>query len=181
MIVWIDLETTGLDPRKDAICEIAVIVTDDDLNTLATYASVVKTPKRKVRRMDDFVVGMHTKSGLLADLPKATKSLKAIEAEVIALLDEAGVEKRALLGGNSVHFDRGFINNQMPALANKFSHQHLDVSAIGNCVKRWYGDFYESMKAGSGEVAHRAMDDIKSSISQLATYRASVFADEVKG
>jgi len=180
MIVWIDLETTGLNPRKDSLLEVAVLVTDDELNRLGSYEAVIATPKRKLKRLDDYVRSMHSKSGLLDDLPTSTITLSQAEAEITALLDDLGCVEKVILGGNSVHFDRGFLDVTMPNLMKRFSHQHLDVSAIGLVVKRWHKEVYDLLRKERGEVEHRAKDDINACVATLRRYRELVFADESK-
>jgi len=176
MIVWIDTETTGLDPRKDSLLEIAVVITDDELNEVATFDSLIKAPRRKFRRLDEFVTDLHTKSGLLADLKGATKDARAVEADIITFLDSVEAPaKGLLLAGNSIHFDRGFLNEQMPNLMKRFGHQNLDVTSIAHCVRRWHTPVYQSLKEQSGEVVHRALNDIRSSIRQLKWYREGAF------
>ena len=171
MIVWIDTETTGLDHQKDALLEIAVVVTTDELEVVGSYSSVIKAKKRDLKRMDDFVLNLHTGSGLLDEVAKADKSLHQVEQEVMTFLGRLGLTKGLVLGGNSVHFDRYFLLRLMPDLMKRFTHQNLDVTSIGHCVKRWHKPVYNHMKEQTGTVAHRAMDDILSSISQLRRYR----------
>lgn len=173
MIVWIDTETTGLDHNKDALIEVAVVITTDELEVVDSYTSVIKTKKRDLKRMNNFVRNLHAKSGLLDEVAKATKSISTVEAEVMKFLDKHGSTTGLTLGGNSVHFDRYFLLRLMPKLMKRFTHQNLDVTSIGHCVKRWDNDAYEALKATKGEVAHRALDDILSSINQLAWYRKS--------
>jgi oligoribonuclease len=171
MIVWIDLETTGLDHNKDAILEVAVAVTTDDLELVGTYNSVVKTKKRDLKRMDNFVFNLHTNSGLLEEVASATKPLSVVESEIMTFLGRHGLTKGLVLGGNSVHFDRYFMLRLMPDLMKRFTHQNLDVTSIGHCVKRWHPEAYDLMKKQSGAVAHRALDDILSSVTQMRKYR----------
>ena len=179
MIVWIDLETTGLSPSEDCLLEIAVVITDDDLNQIDWYQSVIKPKRRALRRMDDFVTQMHTRSGLLLELADG-RAVKAVEAEVIAFLDRHKLDKRITLAGDSVHFDKAFIERHMPELAKRFSHQILDVSSVANCVKRWHASVYWAMEDERDEragVRHRAFHDILSSIRRLDRYRDEVFVE----
>ena len=182
MIVWIDTETTGLDPHKDYLLEFAVVITDDELSEVDRYESVIKPRRRALRRMDDFVANMHTKSGLLANLPDG-KSLAQVEAEVLAFLDKHDLVERLTLAGNSVYFDKAFIENHMPTLAKRFSHQILDVTSIANCAKRWHAPVYWGMieeRDSRGGIVHRAISDVLSSIKQLEQYRNEVFVESVR-
>jgi len=177
MIVWIDLETTGLDPDRDCLLEAAVVITDDELCQVDWYESVIKPKRRALRRMDDFVVDMHTKSGLLAELPSG-RDVRVVEREILAFLDRHGLDKRLTLAGDSVHFDKSFLDRQMPELAKRFSHQILDVTSIAGCVKRWHAPVYWAMaqeRDERGGVRHRAHHDILSSIRRLDRYRDEVF------
>jgi len=129
--------------------------------------------------MDDFVTKMHTKSGLLAALPHG-KPVAEVEAEVLAFLDRHDLTKRLTLAGDSVHFDKGFLESRMPTLAKRFSHQILDVTSIANCVKRWHpkvADLLAAEREARGGVVHRALDDILSSVKRLAQYRHHSFLE----
>mgnify|MGYP006269087767 CR=1 FL=1 len=179
MIVWIDTETTGLDPKKDALLEIAVVITDDELNIEHHITTLIAPKRRKLRRMDDFVSRMHTESGLLNDLDTfPVFSIEEAEKHILAFLDLHGAGDRLLLAGNSVHFDRGFLDVHMPKLSARFGHQHLDVTSVSHCVRRWNKKVYDDLKAASGKVAHRAIDDILSSINQLRWYRENAMISE---
>jgi len=170
MIVWIDIETTGLDPQNDAILEVAMIITADDLTPIAKYSNIIKPSEDKLLRMDDYVTKMHTGSGLLDELAKTDNSLADVEKELIAVLEDNHATNRALLAGNSVHFDRNFLEAQMPELMKRFSYQNLDVTSVSHVVRRFLPAKYEAISAKRKEIAHRAMDDIEGSIEQLEKY-----------
>jgi len=182
-IVWIDTETTGLDYKKEALLEIAVVITDSDLTEIARYESIIKTPKRKLRRMGEYVLNMHTKTGLLAELPSATKTQKQVEEEILTFLDRWGLMQKLMLGGNSVHFDRRMLETRMPKLMSRFTHQNLDVSSIGIVVKRWAPHVYEFIKSTPNPTnenvrPHRALSDILDCIESLRMYRMMTFTTE---
>ena len=184
-IVWIDVETTGLDFKKEALLELAVVITDKDLNILDSYSNLIKTPKRKLRRMNEYVLKMHTDSELIEDIKQfARKPIAEVEAEILELLDRNGLKKGLLLGGASVHFDRRMLESRMPRLMARFTHQNLDVSSIGLVVKRWTPGVYEQIKRESDEdpnpFPHRAWYDILATIELLKTYRRFVFTDEAE-
>ena len=180
MIVWIDTETTGLDYKKEALLEIAVLITDDELNEVGSYSTIIKTPNRKLRRMDNYVTEMHTRSGLLDDLEHfGGRNIKVAEMEILALLDQHGLGKGLLLGGNSVHFDRRMLETRMPRLMARFTHQNLDVSSIGLTIKRWAPHVYDLVKLESKgrEHAnpHRALSDLIDCVHSLRRYRHLTF------
>ena len=179
-IVWIDTETTGLDYKKEALLEIAVVITDSDLTEIARYESIIKTSPRKLRkRLNDYVTKMHTASGLLEDLKSATKTQKQVEEEVLTFLDGWGLTHKLVLAGNSVHFDRRMLESRMPRLMARFTHQNLDVSSIGLVVKRWTPHVYDHIKEiKKNDNPHRALFDILDSIEQLSNYRQLVFTIE---
>jgi len=181
MIVWIDTETTGLDYGKEALLEIAVVITDDDLGVIDLHQDLIKTPKRKLRRMGEYVTKMHTESGLLRELPSATKTQKQVEDNILALLDENGLDSGLILGGNSVHYDRRMLESRMPRLMSRFTHQNLDVSSIGLVVKRWMPKVYDHIKEIKvNDNPHRAMYDIMDSIEQLRHYQRLVFTTDAE-
>lgn len=171
MLVWIDTETTGLDFDNDKLLEVAVIITTDNLKVVDRYNSVIKTSKKAVREMGEWCQTTHAASGLLDELAEADKSMKQVEQEIIALLDKHDLTSRAIIAGNSIHFDVRFLNRFMPTLMKRFSHQTLDVTSVGLCVKRWNTTAYDTLYAKKGKVAHRAMADIESSIRQLKFYK----------
>jgi oligoribonuclease len=171
MLVWIDTETTGLDFANDTLLEVAVIITTDNLKVVDRYNSVIKTTKKAVKNMDEWCMTTHGASGLLTELMTADKTMKQVENEIIALLDKHGLTSRLNIAGNSIHFDVQFLRRQMPTLMKRFSHQTLDVTSIGLCMKRWNKAAYDTLYAKKGTVAHRAMADIESSIKQLKFYK----------
>jgi len=171
MLVWIDTETTGLDFDNDALLEVAVIITTDNLKVVDRYNSVIKTSKKALREMDAWCKTTHGESGLLAELENADKTVKVVEKEIIALMDKHGLTSRSTIAGNSIHFDVRFLSRFMPTLMKRFSHQTLDVTSVGLCVKRWNKVAYDNLYAKKGKVAHRAMKDIESSIRQLKFYK----------
>jgi len=182
-IVWIDIETTGLDYKKEALLEIAVLITNNELEVIDSYSNIIKTPKRKLRRMDDYVRKMHTDSELLADLKHfGGKPIAEVEAEILEMLDRHGLEKRLLLAGNSVGFDRRMLETRMPKLMARFGYQNLDVTSIGKLVQRWtpaVDSHIRRLKENDpNPFPHRAWYDILDSVEQLKSYRKLVFTDE---
>jgi oligoribonuclease len=177
MLVWMDLEMTGLDHTSDVIVEIATIITDDDLQILAEGPDlVIHQPDEVLARMDPFVVEMHTKSGLL-ELIKAS-NISLVDAGVATLefirqhVPEPGTVP---LCGNSIGTDRRFLANYLPDIENHLHYRSIDVSSVKELVKRWYPPVDAGRPRGHG--SHRALDDIRESIKEMAYYRERVFVD----
>jgi len=115
MIVWIDTETTGLDPHTGSLLEIAVVVTDDNFNELGAYSTNVLGAD--LANLDEFIVGMHTKSGLLDELNEGNgQTLEDVKSDLLVWLEQFGDLSRAPLGGSSVHFDRAWLQVHLPTL-----------------------------------------------------------------
>ncbi|OMH29657.1 oligoribonuclease [Tersicoccus phoenicis] len=172
-IVWIDCEMTGLDPVADALIEVAVLVTDSDLNILGDGIDVViKPPAAALEAMGDFVRQMHTDSGLLNELD-AGVSLAEAERQVLDYL-RAWVPgpKKAPLGGNSVGTDRVFLVRDMPAVVDHLHYRIIDVSTVKELSRRWFPRAYFQAPAKTG--GHRALGDIRDSIDELRYYRGAV-------
>jgi oligoribonuclease len=173
-IVWIDCEMTGLSLERDALIEVAALVTDFELNQLGDGVDlVVKPPATALEQMDDFVRDMHTTSGLLADLDGGI-TLEDAEAQVLAYVREWVPEpRRAPLGGNTVGTDRNFLARDMPDLEAHLHYRIIDVSSIKELSRRWYPRAYFNSPKKSG--GHRALADIRESIAELRYYREAVF------
>jgi oligoribonuclease len=176
-IVWADCEMTGLDIEKDEICEIAVIVTDEQLKPLDDGIQVVIKPSEvAMANMGDFVRQMHTDSGLLAELESGV-SLESAQEQVLAYLGKFISEpKTAPLAGNSIGTDRMFIIRQMPKLDAFLHYRNIDVSSLKELVRRWYPRVYFQLPKKIG--SHRALADIRESIQELAYYRLAVLVAE---
>ncbi|SES10373.1 oligoribonuclease [Pedococcus cremeus] len=173
-IVWIDCEMTGLSLERDALIEVAALVTDFELNQLGDGVDlVVKPPAEALEQMDDFVRGMHTTSGLLDELEHGV-TLEEAQAQVLAYVREWVPESRkAPLGGNTVGTDRNFLARDMPELESHLHYRIIDVSSVKELARRWYPRAYFNAPAKSG--GHRALADIRESIAELRYYREAVF------
>jgi oligoribonuclease len=173
-IVWIDCEMTGLSLERDALIEVAALVTDFELNQLGDGVDlVIKPPPEALAQMDPFVLEMHTTSGLLDELDAGTTMLEA-QAQVLAYVREWVPEpRRAPLGGNTVATDRGFLARDMPELEAHLHYRIVDVSSIKELSRRWYPRAYFNAPKKSG--GHRALADIRESIAELRYYREAVF------
>jgi oligoribonuclease len=172
-MVWIDLEMTGLDPQKDEIVEIAVIITEADLTEIDEGLSIVIKPNdAPLAAMDDVVVGMHTASGLIDEIPQGT-TLSDAEARVLEYVTSHIPEPRkAPLAGSSVYVDRMFLARYMPDLDSHMHYRLVDVSSIKELTKRWYPRAYFNTPEKTGN--HRALADIRESIAELRYYRDAV-------
>ncbi|MEJ7800226.1 MAG: oligoribonuclease [Ilumatobacter sp.] len=181
MLVWMDLEMTGLDHTKDVIVEIATLVTDDDLNIVAEGPDlVVHQPDEMLAAMDPFVVDMHTKSGLLDLIKASTITLDEAGVETLAFIrDHAPVARTVPLCGNSIGTDRRFLAAYLPEIEEHLHYRSVDVSSLKELVRRWHPDVLT--QRGWKQGSHRALDDIRESVSELQLYRTLVFceADEV--
>ncbi|MDO9496164.1 MAG: oligoribonuclease [Nocardioides sp.] len=173
-LVWIDCEMTGLDLRADALIEVAVLVTDFDLNVLGEGIDlIVKPPAEALDQMIDFVRAMHEKSGLLEHLESGI-TLAEAEEQVLAYIREHCAEgTRPPLAGNTVGTDRLFISRDMPDLDAFLHYRIVDVSSIKELSRRWFPKAYFTAPAKRGN--HRALADIQESIEELRYYRETVF------
>ncbi len=176
-IVWIDCEMTGLSIERDALIEVAALVTDFELNQLGDGIDVViKPPAAALEQMEDFVRAMHTTSGLLEELDVGT-TMGDAQSLVLGYIREWVPEAgRAPLGGNTVGTDRGFLARDMPELESHLHYRIIDVSSIKELSRRWYPRVYFSSPKKSG--GHRALADIRESIAELRYYRAAVFVPQ---
>lgn len=176
-IVWIDCEMTGLDLRVDALIEVAVLVTDSELNVLGDGLDVVvRPPQTAVDQMHDIVRTMHTSSGLLAELEQGVTMTEA-QAAVLGYVRQWVPEPRkAPLAGNSVATDRSFLARDMPELESYLHYRIVDVSSIKELARRWYPRVYFASPEKHG--GHRALADIQESIEELKYYREALFVPQ---
>jgi oligoribonuclease len=173
-LVWIDCEMTGLDPNVDVLVEIAVIVTDAELNPLDDGLDIViATDPAKLAGMDDIVRDMHTSSGLLEAIAAATTTVEQAEDQVLEYVKRFVPDRRkAPLCGNTIATDRSFIVSYMPRLDDHLHYRMIDVSTIKELARRWYPRAYYNSPPKNG--GHRALADILDSINELRYYRATV-------
>ena len=174
-IVWVDCEMTGLDVKIDEICEIGVIVTDEDLVEQDEGLQLVIRPSEEaMANMGEFVTNMHTESGLLHELSGGL-SVGAAEEKVLEYVAKYVEAKSAPLAGNSIGTDRMFLNKYMPKLDGYLHYRNVDVSSLKELVRRWYPRVYFQMPKKTGN--HRALADIKESIKELRYYRQTVLVE----
>ena len=171
-LIWIDCEMTGLDLAKDVLVEIAVLVTDSELNLIGDGIDlVISATPEQLAGMNEYVTQMHTNSGLITEIPTGI-ALSVAEELIINYLESAStVAGKSPLAGNSVSVDRSFIARDMPRLNDYLHYRTIDVSSIKELARRWNPKVYFNSPAKTGN--HRALGDIQDSIAELAHYRAN--------
>jgi oligoribonuclease len=175
MLAWIDLEMTGLEPSRHTIVEIACLITDDDLNIVDEGPElIVHATPEQLAEMDDFVTAMHTRSGLLGAIESSTLTLADAGLQTMEFLQQHITEPRTVpLAGNSIGTDRRFLATQLPEIEDYLHYRSVDVSTIIELCRRWYPDIYKAAPAKKG--GHRALQDIRESVAELAYYRGAMF------
>lgn len=175
MLVWIDLEMTGLDPERHVIVEMATLVTDDDLKIVAEGPDlVIHASPEQLAGMDQTVRRMHSKSGLLALIEASTVTVEDASAATLEFV-KAHLSKpqSAPLCGNSIGMDRRFLVRYSPELEDYLHYRSIDVSSVKELSRRWNPAVYAAApRKASG---HRALDDIRESVAELAYYRDTFF------
>lgn len=173
-IVWIDCEMTGLDVDRDALVEVAVVVTDSQLNPLDEGIDVlIAPPQDALDGMVELVRKMHTDSGLLTDLAHGVSMEEAQDLVMRYIHKHVPRRRRVPLAGNSVGTDRVFLERNMPRVTDHLHYRVIDVSSIKELARRWYPRAYFNSPAKNG--GHRALADILESIDELRYYRAVLF------
>jgi oligoribonuclease len=170
-----DLEMTGLDPVRHTIVEIATLVTDDDLRVVAEGPDlVIHADAQALAAMDDFVRKMHTKSGLLDAMEASTLSLADAGRQTLEFIRTHVPDKGTVpLCGNSIGTDRRFLDAQLPDIENWLHYRSVDVSTVKELCRRWYPDI--AAQAPEKGTTHRALEDIRESVAELAYYRTAIF------
>jgi oligoribonuclease len=170
-----DLEMTGLEPQRHVIVEIATLLTDDYLKVIAEGPDLVihATPEQ-LAEMGPFVTEMHTTSGLLPEIIASTVTVAQAEQRTLEFLKAHIKEPRSVpLCGNSIGTDRRFLQVYMPELESFLHYRNVDVSTIKELARRWQPDVVAALPEKAS--THRAMDDVRESISELTHYRATLF------
>jgi oligoribonuclease len=177
MLVWMDLEMTGLDPERHVIVEIATLVTDDELNVVGEGPDlVIHQPESAFEAMGDFVRNMHTKSGLLTAIAESEISLEDAGAQTLAFISEHVPEARTVpLCGNSIGTDRRFLAQYLPEIEEYLHYRSVDVSTLKELARRWHPKVLTALPRK--QTAHRALDDITESIDELRFYRTHMFRE----
>lgn len=168
-LIWIDLEMTGLYPERDVIIEIATIVTDAQLNTLAEGPVLaVHQPDAILNQMDEWCTTTHGNSGLTQRVRDSQVSTAMAEEATLAFLAEWVPAGKSPMCGNSIGQDRRFLQRYMPRLGDYFHYRNLDVSTLKELAARWKPGILGGFKK---QGTHLALDDIRESIAELAYYR----------
>ena len=172
LLVWIDLEMTGLDPHENKIIEIATIITDSELSIIAEGPNIViNQPEEELDKMDDWNVSHHTENGLIEKVRKSSIDTRSAEQMTCDFLSKYCEPNTALLCGNTIGTDRLFLFFHMQELEKFLHYRSIDVTSIKELTIRWYPKGKKYRK-NSG---HRALDDIKGSIEELELYRENFF------
>ncbi|MFW6194947.1 MAG: oligoribonuclease [Chloroflexota bacterium] len=173
-LVWLDLEMTGLDPETDVIVQIAIVITDRDLNEVADPLELtIWQPPEELSRMIPFVRAMHEKTGLLRQAQESETSVADAEREALALVSLHCSYRTARLCGNSICQDRRFLARHMPALENYLHYRMIDVSTVKELAGWWYGIHHRKPEGAQ----HTALWDARQSIEELKFYRERIFKD----
>jgi oligoribonuclease len=180
VLVWMDLEMTGLDPVRQVIVEIATLVTDDDLAVVAEGPDlVINQAPEALANMDEVVREMHSASGLLAAIEASTVTLEDAGRATLEFIRSHVPEPRTVpLCGNSIGTDRLFLAAHLPEIEAHLHYRSIDVSTLKELCRRWYPAAFAAAPEKRG--GHRALDDIRESLAELAYYRSAIFRPEVE-
>ena len=175
VLVWLDMEMTGLDPERERIIEVATILTDGHLNEIAIGPElVIHQADEVLAAMDDWNKSHHGSSGLTERVKSSEITDAHAEEQTIAFINaHVSSKERPVLAGNSIHQDRRFIRRYMPALDNRLHYRMVDVSTIKELARRWFPQIIAKQKAK--KETHRALDDIRESIDELRYYKQHLF------
>ena len=173
-LIWIDMEMTGLDPDRDRIIEVALVVTDGDLETVAeSPALVVHQDDATLQGMDAWNQATHARTGLIDKVKASTLDEATVEAAMVGFIREYVPARASPMCGNSICQDRRFLARWMPRLEAHFHYRNLDVSTLKELARRWKP---ELMKGVPKEGKHEALADILESIEELKYYRRNVMS-----
>jgi oligoribonuclease len=175
VLVWLDMEMTGLEPDRERIIEMATILTDGNLVEIATGPDlVIHQSDELLAAMDDWNRKHHGGSGLVERVKASTISEADAEAQTVAFINaHVSAKDRPVLAGNSIHQDRRFVRRYMPVLEKRLHYRMVDVSTIKELARRWFPSIIS--KQPQKKETHRALDDIRESIDELRFYRQHVF------
>lgn len=175
VLVWLDMEMTGLDPDRERIIEVATILTDGQLNEIAIGPElVIHQADEILAAMDEWNKTHHGASGLVERVKSSTVTDAEAEEQTIAFINEhVSSKERPVLAGNSIHQDRRFIRRYMPALEKRLHYRMVDVSTIKELARRWFPQLIAKQKPK--KETHRALDDIRESIDELRFYKQTLF------
>ncbi len=176
-LVWIDCEMTGLDVEVDELVEVAVVVTDFELNILHPgFSVVIKPSKAALDGMGEFVRNMHVESGLMQEIPDGMSLADAEYAVNEYILTYVPTAGQAPLAGNTIGMDRAFLSRFMPKVDGHLHYRNVDVSSVKELSRRWFPRIYFNAPEKNG--GHRALPDILESIRELDYYRKAAFVGD---
>lgn len=174
LLVWMDMEMSGLAVERERILEVATIVTDGQLNVVAEGPEiVVHQPDSLLEAMDEWNRKHHGESGLIERVRASQIDEAEAQRQVLAFVAQHTPARGAPLAGNSIHQDRLFLAAYMPVVERHLHYRNVDVSTVKELVRRWHPEAYAARPTKRGH--HRALDDIRESIDELRYYRRSVF------
>lgn len=178
LLAWLDLEMTSIDDALvDRITEIALVLTDKDLNVVAEMPSIIIHTDRAFyeSRKRPEMLAFPAQQELVTEAEKSTVTMEEAQSQALAFLQDYAAPQSAPLCGNSIHMDRHFLRLQMPELEKYLFYRCIDVSSIKELTRRWAPDVYAEARKEKGEGVHRASDDILASIGELKFYRDNFF------
>lgn len=182
MLIWCDVETTGLDPERDLLLEVGFIATSDDLlkvtngcSALVGYEGIFVSDVTAM--MPPEVLKMHTDNDLIESYTNMRMRHEAVVTQIMAWFASLGVEPGTVpLAGSSVHFDRGFLALHMPEVERFFHYRNVDISSVKEMVKRWRPDVAETLP--EPRKSHRVIDDLMDTIEEARHYKRHIFDAE---
>ncbi|XP_054153912.1 oligoribonuclease, mitochondrial-like isoform X2 [Oppia nitens] len=173
-LVWVDCEMSGLDVNVDRLLEVAVVVTNGNLETIKQFGPfVIKTDKHILDSMNDWCVKTHNQTGLVKQCLESQLTVEEVDKKLYEAMYELNI-KNGLLAGNSVSYDRLFLNKYLPKFASCLHYRTIDVSTIKELIRIWFKKDESFKKA----LTHRAIDDINESIAELKFYRQNYFINK---
>ncbi len=170
-LIWLDMEMTGLDPETCVPVQVAMVITNSELDELDSVEVTIWQPDSALETMEPFVRRMHTNNKLIEDVRKSETSLPESERKLMALLVRWSAYREGILCGNSIHTDRRFLQKYFPVVDGFLHYRMVDVSSLKELAKRWYPP---DVLFSKGIGAHTALSDIRESIAELKHYRTSL-------
>jgi len=179
MFLFTDVETTGLDPNKGLLLEVAIVITDNDLAEVASRVEVIHHGRldidtlRTTGKIDGFVQNMHTENGLWEECEESPTRLLEAEERLLAFIKRYTEARTVPMAGNTIHFDRSWLKVHMPLLEAHYSHRNVDMSTVTELMKRWNNPVWEDRPGGkqTDKPPHRALADCRQSIALAKHYR----------
>jgi len=177
-LVWIDLEMTGLNPDKDKILEVGMIITDGKLKHIGDSANlIIHQSKNIINKMSRWCKKHHKDSDLIEKVQASKVSVKAAEGILLEIIKKYCQRNKCFLAGNYVYVDRMFLKKYMPKIIKFLHYRLIDVSSIKVLALKWYPDLEKEIDEIKGKKTHRSLDDIRKSIDELKFYRKKIFID----